>query len=69
MNHQNIMQLYIKHTMNNREVIVVAGMRTYVCPRCKVRDQTIEEKQTRSLDESSTIKCVCNNCGKKWNGN
>jgi DNA-directed RNA polymerase subunit M/transcription elongation factor TFIIS len=58
-----------QYATDNKEIFVASGIRTYVCPRCKVRDQTIDEKQTRSLDEGVTIKCTCNNCGKKWNAN
>lgn len=60
---------YRNSILSNVDIFKKVGMKTYVCPRCKVRDQTIDEKQTRSLDEAATIKCVCNNCGKKWNGN
>lgn len=42
------------------------AIHTYVCPKCKKRDQTYEERQTRSLDEGSTIICTCNQCGNRW---
>ena len=42
------------------------AIHTYVCPKCKQRDQTYEERQTRALDEGSTIICTCNQCGNRW---
>lgn len=38
----------------------------YKCPRCKERKHTYTEKQRRSLDEPSSIICVCLVCGMKF---
>lgn len=38
----------------------------YTCPRCKARDHTYREVQTRCIDEPRSIKCVCNCCNLKY---
>ena len=38
----------------------------YTCKRCKSKECTFVEVQTRSADEASTIYVTCNNCGKNW---
>ena len=38
----------------------------YQCPRCKAREHSYKEIQTRCLDEPKTIKCICLVCGMKF---
>ena len=43
-----------------------ATSNAYKCPKCKKRKCFVEEKQTRSADEPSTIYVECAECGYKW---
>ena len=36
------------------------------CSRCYSNSIALEQKQTRGADESMTIFCECNKCGKRW---
>ena len=36
------------------------------CPRCKSMKTEYTEVQTRSADEPTTKKCVCNACDYRW---
>ncbi len=40
----------------------------FVCPKCKKRETTYYEQQTRGADEPMTkfITCVADGCGKQW---
>ena len=38
----------------------------FKCGRCKKRECSYFELQTRSADEPTTIFVTCNNCGKRW---
>ncbi|CAD2219968.1 transcription elongation factor S-II [Angomonas deanei] len=38
----------------------------FQCPRCKVRDCSFYQMQTRSADEPMTTFCECNKCGQHW---
>lgn len=40
--------------------------RLYICKKCKGNETTVEEYQTRALDESSTLSIMCINCGYVW---
>ena len=36
------------------------------CPRCKKRRHTVKESQRRAIDEPTTVKCCCLECGMNW---
>ena len=36
------------------------------CPRCKSKKTEYVEVQTRSADEPTTKKCLCNDCEYRW---
>ena len=36
------------------------------CPKCKSMKTEYVEVQTRSADEPTTKKCMCNNCDHRW---
>jgi DNA-directed RNA polymerase subunit M/transcription elongation factor TFIIS len=57
--------------MRNRQKLVKKTSTLYKCPSCGKRETEYEESQTRSLDEGSTITCICMNptCGCVFNGN
>lgn len=40
----------------------------FICPKCKKRETTYYEQQTRGADEPMTkfITCVADGCGKQW---
>ena len=42
------------------------GVSTIRCHRCKSSDVQIEQKQTRSADEGSTVFVTCNTCRLRW---
>ena len=52
--------------LESAKVLRSNGIKIYTCPKCKKKDQTYEERQTRSSDEASTIICTCNMCGHVW---
>ena len=38
----------------------------FKCPRCRKKETTYYELQTRSADEPMTVFITCLNCGKRW---
>ena len=38
----------------------------YRCKRCKQRNHTMREFQSRSIDEPKSVKCNCLSCGYSW---
>lgn len=44
----------------------MTSSKLFSCPKCKVKDCTWTQKQTRSADEPMTVFCCCNNCGNVW---
>ena len=55
------------HLLSISRNVQTISIHMYVCPKCKKRDQSYEERQTRSLDEGVTVICTCNVCGYRWN--
>jgi len=47
---------------------VTQGSKTNLltCGKCKKRDVTYNQMQTRSADEPMTTFCFCNICGHRW---
>lgn len=58
-----------KHKLKQeKEKIKPAATDMFQCPKCKKRETTYYEQQTRSGDEPMTvfISCVAAGCGKQW---
>lgn len=57
---------YMKKYENAYENKVVAMTDMFKCGKCKKRECTYYEMQTRSADESITVFVRCVNCGNSW---
>jgi len=57
-----------KQNMDDAQLAVNQGTRTdlLLCGKCRKRDVTYNQLQTRSSDEPMTTFCLCNNCGNRW---
>lgn len=57
-----------KEAMNNAQLAHVEGTKTDLlkCGKCKKRNCTYNQLQTRSADEPMTTFVVCNECGNRW---
>eukprot|EP00040_Diaphanoeca_grandis_P027333 m.155370 g.155370 ORF g.155370 m.155370 type:complete len:270 (+) comp30934_c1_seq1:126-935(+) len=57
-----------KAMLLDKQMAFVDGARTtdFPCPRCKKRDVSYTQAQTRSADEPMTTFCACLQCGKRW---
>lgn len=62
----NVLDKYIKKYEHAYENKVVAMTDMYRCGKCKKRECTWYEMQTRSADESSSLFIRCVNCGNSW---
>ncbi|KAK8802039.1 hypothetical protein WA158_006434 [Blastocystis sp. Blastoise] len=55
---------------HRKEILEQAGLSgvdgTFKCPRCKSKNTSYFEKQTRSADEPMTVFVCCEDCGKRW---
>ena len=51
-----------------KEMAYKQGARTteFQCGKCKKRDVSYTQAQTRSADEPMTTFCACNICGNRW---
>lgn len=61
-----MMDIKNKRNANKFTKTVQASTDAYVCRKCKSRECTYTEIQTRSSDESMTIFVSCLSCGKNW---
>jgi len=57
-----------KEAMNNAQLAHVEGTKTDLlkCGKCKKRNCTYNQLQTRSADEPMTTFVICNECGNRW---
>lgn len=57
-----------KQNMDDAQLAIAQGTRTDLlqCGKCKKRDVTYNQMQTRSSDEPMTTFCLCNTCGNRW---
>ncbi|XP_034942526.1 transcription elongation factor S-II [Chelonus insularis] len=57
-----------KEAINDAQLATVQGTKTDLlkCGKCKQRDCTYNQVQTRSADEPMTTFVLCNNCGNRW---
>lgn len=59
---------YTKEGIREAQMSVTGGSKTNLltCGKCKKRDVTYNQMQTRSADEPMTTFCFCNLCGHRW---
>jgi DNA-directed RNA polymerase subunit M/transcription elongation factor TFIIS len=55
-------------TIRSQQQVVEKTSQLYRCPKCRARNCTYREVQTRGLDEPATIFCTCKECGAQFNG-
>lgn len=57
-----------KEAINDAQLATVQGTHTELlkCGKCKKRNCTYNQIQTRSADEPMTTFVLCNNCGNRW---
>lgn len=51
---------------NNKNDLTIKGSNIFECKKCKKRNVSIEEKQTRAADEPATLFITCLECGNTW---
>lgn len=59
---------FVKESINDAQLATVQGTKTEMlkCGKCKKKDCTYNQLQTRSADEPMTTFVLCNNCGNRW---
>lgn len=57
-----------KEAINDAQLATVQGTKTDLlkCGKCKKRNCTYNQVQTRSADEPMTTFVLCNECGNRW---
>lgn len=57
-----------KEAINDAQLATVQGTKTSLlkCGKCKKRECTYNQVQTRSADEPMTTFVLCNSCGNRW---
>lgn len=57
-----------KEAINDAQLATVQGTKTDLlkCGKCKKRNCTYNQIQTRSADEPMTTFVMCNECGNRW---
>lgn len=59
---------FLKEAINDAQLATVQGTKTDLlkCGKCKKRNCTYNQVQTRSADEPMTTFVMCNECGNRW---
>lgn len=59
---------FVKEAINDAQLATVQGTTTDLlkCGKCKKRNCTYNQIQTRSADEPMTTFVLCNSCGNRW---
>ncbi|XP_052865537.1 transcription elongation factor S-II isoform X2 [Anopheles cruzii] len=59
---------FVKEAINDAQLATVQGTKTDLlkCGKCKKRNCTYNQLQTRSADEPMTTFVMCNECGHRW---
>ncbi|CAH1183327.1 unnamed protein product [Phaedon cochleariae] len=59
---------FMKEAINDAQLATVQGTKTDMlkCGKCKKRNCTYNQLQTRSSDEPMTTFVLCNECGNRW---
>lgn len=59
---------FVKEAINDAQLATVQGTKTDIlkCSKCKKRNCSYNQLQTRSADEPMTTFVLCNECGHRW---
>ncbi|ODM94916.1 Transcription elongation factor A protein 1 [Orchesella cincta] len=62
---------FIKESIENAQLATIPGTKTDLlrCGKCRKRNCTYNQLQTRSADEPMTTFVLCNSCGNRWKFN
>lgn len=65
---KKIREKFIKESIDDAQLATVQGTKTDLlkCGKCKQRNCTYNQMQTRSADEPMTTFVLCNSCGNRW---
>lgn len=65
---KKIREKFVKEAINDAQLATVQGTKTDLlkCGKCKNRNCTYNQIQTRSADEPMTTFVLCNVCGNRW---
>lgn len=65
---KKLREKFVKEAINDAQLATVQGTKTDLlkCGKCKKRDCTYNQLQTRSSDEPMTTFVLCNVCGNRW---
>ncbi|XP_069674401.1 transcription elongation factor S-II isoform X1 [Periplaneta americana] len=65
---KNLRNKFTKEAINDAQLATVQGTKTDLlkCGKCKKRNCTYNQVQTRSADEPMTTFVMCNECGNRW---
>lgn len=65
---KNVRNKFIKESIDDAQLATVQGTKTDLlkCGKCKKRNCTYNQIQTRSADEPMTTFVLCNECGNRW---
>ncbi|KAG5676744.1 hypothetical protein PVAND_006553 [Polypedilum vanderplanki] len=65
---KKLREKFVKESINDAQLATVQGTKTDMlkCGKCKKKDCTYNQLQTRSADEPMTTFVLCNNCGNRW---
>lgn len=65
---KKLREKFVKEAINDAQLATVQGTKTDLlkCAKCKKRNCTYNQLQTRSSDEPMTTFVMCNECGNRW---
>lgn len=65
---QEMRAKFTKEAINDHQMATTGGTTTDLlqCGKCRARNCTYNQVQTRSADEPMTTFVLCNNCGNRW---
>lgn len=65
---RKLRERFVKEAINDAQLATVQGTKTDLlkCGKCKKRNCTYNQLQTRSSDEPMTTFVLCNECGNRW---
>ncbi|KAL1458763.1 hypothetical protein WDU94_008879 [Cyamophila willieti] len=65
---KNLRNKFVKESIDDAQLATVQGTKTDLlkCGKCKKRNCTYNQIQTRSADEPMTTFVLCNECGNRW---
>lgn len=65
---KKVRERFVKEAINDAQLATVQGTKTDLlkCGKCKKRNCTYNQLQTRSADEPMTTFVLCNECGNRW---